>query len=111
MKYGIVFLLILGVAAFSAKPAQPAGKELKDSLSYAVGMDVAGSLKELNIDLPTFYRGLEDVMKGKTTLLTKEQADEVKRASFLRINEEQSSKAKKKALLSWNRTRRTKTWW
>lgn len=96
MRYLMIAALLSGIGAnVTAKAAEGAKKELKDSLSYAIGMDVGGNLKELNIDLPTFYRGLEDIMKGKTPLLTEEQAKEIKTANFKRINEEQGAKAEK----------------
>jgi len=95
MRFILLLSLFIFTLAFSAKPVDPKKKELKDSLSYAIGMDVANSLKDLNVDLPTFYRGLEDAMKGGATLLTAEQVAEVKKTSFLRINEEQGEKAKK----------------
>ncbi len=95
MRIILLVSLFLFSFTYSAKPVDSKKKELKDSLSYAIGMDVANSLKDLNVDLPTFYRGLEDAMKGGATLLTAEQVAEVKKTSFLRINEEQGEKAKK----------------
>jgi|SRR3989339_1471546 len=74
--------------------------ELKTSgnrLSYALGIDIGNSLKDLKgeVDLPSFYRGIEDVLNDKAPLLNPQQAMEIKKESFQRIQVEQSEKAKK----------------
>ena len=63
-----------------AKPAAPAVtlKTGKDSLSYAIGMNIGESLKQQGISdevtSELIKKGIEDVLKNKTTKLTPEQA-------------------------------------
>ncbi|MFH0919698.1 MAG: FKBP-type peptidyl-prolyl cis-trans isomerase [Fibrobacterota bacterium] len=94
-------ILALGLSFTSCKKGSPASTgELKtpgNRLSYALGIDIGNSLKDLKgeVDLPSFYRGIEDLLNGKTPQLTTQQAMEIKKESFQRIQMEQAEKAKK----------------
>jgi FKBP-type peptidyl-prolyl cis-trans isomerase len=62
-----------------ADGAAAADKELptdKQKSSYAIGMNIANSLKKqpLDLDVPALVRGLQDMLAGKT-ILSVEQAD------------------------------------
>src|SRR5271155_437040 len=64
--------------ASTADAASPADKELptqKDKSSYAIGMNIAGTIKkqQLDLDTATLLRGIQDTLAGKP-LLTDEQA-------------------------------------
>lgn len=71
--------------AAKAKPATPAGaarpavlNTALDSLSYALGMIDATFFKSQGVDkinYPMMNKGFEDVLRGKNTLLTTQQAD------------------------------------
>jgi len=95
MRNLLILVTIFLVQIAPAKTPEPAKKELKDSLSYAIGMDVGKSLKEITVDLSAFIQGVQDVVQGKPTLLTFAEADTVRKNSFLRINAQQGEKAKK----------------
>ena len=47
----------------------------KDKLSYALGMDIGGSMKSQSIDIDpdTFAKGIKDVVEGNKALLTNEE--------------------------------------
>lgn len=59
----------------------------KEKLSYAIGMDIAQSLKTFpgELDLPTLQQGLSDARTGKTLLLSKEDAEKVKQTEFAKM--------------------------
>ncbi|MEX1202548.1 MAG: FKBP-type peptidyl-prolyl cis-trans isomerase [Ferruginibacter sp.] len=64
----------------SAKPvvAAPILKNGIDSFSYAVGMNIAASMKQqgvTNVNGTTMQKAINDVLTNKTTLLTNEQAN------------------------------------
>lgn len=71
--------------ATPAKPATPASpvnekplRNLMDSFSYAIGMNVAQSMKDqgiTDVDLNLVRQAMDDVYKNKTTKITKEDAN------------------------------------
>lgn len=72
--FSMFAFLIIFLAAFNVE----GGSELKtdkDRLSYALGMDIGGSLKSqfIDIDPDTFASGVKDVIKGNKSLLTNEE--------------------------------------
>jgi FKBP-type peptidyl-prolyl cis-trans isomerase len=95
MRILILIVLLSWALPGAAKAPAPLKKDLKDSLAYAIGMDVGKSLKDISVDVPTFMQGLQDIIQERPTLMTVEQAAEVRKSSFLRINEQQGEKAKK----------------
>jgi FKBP-type peptidyl-prolyl cis-trans isomerase len=60
-------------------PQSQAPKTEKEQRSYALGMDLGGQLRKMAVDVdpPTFARGLSDGLSGGKTLMTE---DEVKQA-------------------------------
>jgi len=68
-------------------------------LSYALGMEIGGVLKplETEIDLANFFRGIEDVLKGKELLLTQDQALQVKKDFATKLQEEELKKRAEQA--------------
>ena len=74
LKWMAVFGVGLVAAQLSAQ--EPAGlKTQKDRTSYALGMDLANSLKKQSIDVDPaiFSQGLRDVLGSSKTLLTEEE--------------------------------------
>ena len=66
-----------------------------DKLSYALGMEVAGDLKRLDarIDFASFFRAVEDTYGGDETLITAQEADDVKKAFIERRKSQRESPA------------------
>ena len=81
--------------AVTAKPKVAGIKTMallsdNDSLSYSIGMNIGQSLKQQgleNIDLNLLKSAMDDVLKGKNTLLTQEQCMPVIMASMKKISE------------------------
>lgn len=71
----------------------------KERLSYALGMDIASFLKTLGteIDVAVFVQGLQDSFEGKETLLTGEEAAEIKNDFVRRRQEGRAEEMKKLA--------------
>ena len=63
----------------TAKGTPMSLKTEKDKFSYAVGMSIGNSLKQqkVEVDQAILIQGLKDMLAGKTTLLTPEQAQAV----------------------------------
>ncbi len=81
MKSAWQTAVVLGVLTglVSAAETQPALKDQKDKISYSIGLNIGGSLKqqpfEVNPDLVA--AGLRDVLKGSKPLLTEAEAEAV----------------------------------
>ena len=78
---------------------QPAKVDLNDpaaKFSYALGLEIGSSLKQLqtDIDMAVFARGVEDNLTGREPLLTPQQAAEVKQEFFKKMQEERTQKNK-----------------
>ena len=67
-------------AAPTAKPAAPAVKVDKNSISTMVGMDIGRGLGQIKdeIDIKALEQALEQTLKGEKTSLTQEEAQQVK---------------------------------
>lgn len=85
LKHVLATSAVLAAAA-SAGHAQELTTD-KDKVSYMVGMDVGRNLAQIKdeIDVKVLMRGLEDVMAGRKTALTDEQANEVKQSFMQRL--------------------------
>lgn len=82
-------------AAPAASPAAaPAAPIDPQKLSYALGMEIGGSLKNLEttIDLKAFSKAIEDVMGGKQTQLTKPEAEQVRNDFFKKLQADHAKK-------------------
>ncbi len=96
-KHALVASAVLA-AAVSTAVAQDLSSE-KHKVSYMVGMDVGRNLSQIKdeIDVAILVKGLEDVLAGRETKLTNEQAEEVKTQFMQRLQakamEEQTAAA------------------
>ncbi len=93
----LVFSLSSMTSAGGEKKA--AKEELKTSsekLSYALGLEIGSSLKEIQpkIDLTIFARGVGDILEGKDLLLTSQQVAEVKKDFLKKMQEERARQGK-----------------
>jgi FKBP-type peptidyl-prolyl cis-trans isomerase FkpA len=101
MKRLIVAAMIVPLMLGGCNTKSPFSADVKlkthaDSLSYALGLDIGGSLKKINavINLAVFSRGVSDVINDQKQMLTPEQSTQIKQAFFQKSSEEQMAKAK-----------------
>lgn len=95
----VTIVLVLSSVACSGQTPKAPIKELKtpdEKLSYAIGLEVGTSLKNLptEIDFPVFVQAVEDGLKGKKPLLTQEQALEIKMEFGKKVREERARERK-----------------
>ena len=88
----------------TAKPVAEMLKTPSDSFSYALGMNIANNLKQqgiMEINDALMKQGLEDMLKGKTLLMTEQQANASIQGKIQQIMEKKlaDNKAKGKAFL------------
>lgn len=117
MKHSKLYLLVtMAVFSVSLSQAQTAKKTVKktpsktnattnpillknssDSLSYALGMDIARSLKSsgFEVDLHTLSKGLEAVYQGQQPLLVEEEVATIIQNSFQAAMEKRNAELKK----------------
>ncbi len=75
-----------------------------DKLSYALGMQFGNSLKNIKteISLPILLQAAEAQFHGQETLITLEEASEIQRTAFRRLQEEVSTKSKAEGIAFLN---------
>ncbi len=68
----------------------------QQKLSYVIGMDIGSTLKQLGteIDLVVFKQALEDVLEGRVTRITAEEAAQIKQAFLKQKREEVAAENK-----------------
>jgi FKBP-type peptidyl-prolyl cis-trans isomerase FklB len=73
----IGLMIAVAAPAFAADAAAPTSK--KDKISYSLGMDIGGSLKQQEIDLNTdqLAAGLKDALSGGKTKLTEDEVHKI----------------------------------
>jgi len=95
MKYilGIFFCLALSSKSVHAQKLSNS----TDSLSYALGQDLASYLKKMELPLnkTLLMQAVSDVLDGKATLLKDEEREGVIRAGLMKIQEEKNAGLKK----------------
>jgi FKBP-type peptidyl-prolyl cis-trans isomerase len=99
MKYALMLTVV--AALMMSGPAMGADgddaakelKTLKEKFSYALGLDVGGNLKRMNmvVDIDALVRGLGHGLKGEKPLLTREQAMQ----AFQAMEEQRTAELKK----------------
>jgi FKBP-type peptidyl-prolyl cis-trans isomerase FklB len=98
-------------AAPVAKPASSSLKNNLDSFSYAVGLNIAGSLKQQsieNINTAAMAKAIDDVLKNKATLLNDQQAMQLIQGTMMAAKgkKAEGEKAKGRAFLAKNKLRK-----
>ena len=93
----VTTVLVFSSVACSGQTPKAPIKELKtpdEKLSYAIGLEVGTSLKNLpaEIDFPVFVQAVEDGLKGQKPLLTEQQALEIKQEFGKKVHEERRRK-------------------
>ena len=86
MTRKVCFLALAGLVSIQPVMAEDAAETSltteNQKFSYALGMDIGRSLKQLNakanINIEDFNKGLQDTLKGQKTLLTQKQAQQIK---------------------------------
>ncbi len=105
MVIGLSFLL-LALKPVVAQEAAPKLETDSQKLSYALGMGIGTSLKRLgpsaDLDLKTLAQAIGDVMAGKPTLLTDQEANQTRTAFNQKMQE--AATAEKKARAEKNRS-------
>ena len=98
--FTLSILLISQFYCFSQEASTNALSSEIDSVSYAIGMDMAYKFKEnfaeINKDL--FVQGLNNAMDGTSTLIEKDKIDLVLRTFFKKLSEEKRKKQEATAL-------------
>lgn len=104
-------IMLLSVFAFqyscssqnegSKKDSKPDMSTETAKFSYAIGLEIGASLKNINedaeLDLDILVRGIEDHLNEKEPLVSQEEADEVKKAVFTNLQSVQAEKKKEAA--------------
>lgn len=72
-------------------------KNSKDSLSYALGTDIARSLKTAGFDLDTkmLFEGLSSSYKGNSVLINEDKSSELIQAAAVRAKEQKNAELRK----------------
>ncbi|NOZ20945.1 MAG: FKBP-type peptidyl-prolyl cis-trans isomerase [Planctomycetes bacterium] len=88
-------LSLIALADDAKKTGQDELKTPGEKLSYAFGMEIGAFLKKLpeQMDLTMFCRGVKDTYEKKQTLLTPEQAVEVRKAAMLKMRAQRAQEA------------------
>lgn len=88
----VVGMMLSASAAFAAEPM--ALKTPKDKVSYAIGMDMANSLKknEIEVDPVVLGQAFKDLLGGKKPLMTEEES----RATLTSLQQEMQTKRQEK---------------
>jgi FKBP-type peptidyl-prolyl cis-trans isomerase FklB len=97
MKLKWMAVLGIGLLAAQLSAQEPAGlKTQKDRTSYALGMDLANSLKKQSIDVDPalFSQGLRDVLGSSKTLLTEEEVRTILAALQAEVRNNMTAKIK-----------------
>jgi len=82
------------------KASLPSAKAPVDSFSYAVGLNIGGTLKKQGINDLKFsdmQKAINDVLNGKTPLLTEQQENMAIQKKFQAVAEKKAAKAKAEA--------------
>lgn len=81
----------------SKEATSPLLKNTNDSLSYALGIDVANNLKNAGFEIQTeiFTEGLKAALKGDGLLLTEDQKMEVIQQEFLKAYQQKVAEQKR----------------
>lgn len=92
----VLVTLLLAAVGCTAGEKKVELKDLRDKVSYSIGMNLGRDLKEQSIDIDPelLVAGLKDMLAGKTPLLTEEQVREAVTAFQKDLATKQEAKAK-----------------
>jgi len=107
-----LYFFVAGAVVFNVSAADEPSAKLKndkEKVSYSLGMNVGRALKQqqMEVDLEIMVQAIKDVLQGKETLLTDEQASEAVnnyRREMIRQQQE-ANKAAGDAFLAENKTK------
>jgi FKBP-type peptidyl-prolyl cis-trans isomerase len=106
MKSKMLILTLVGASLVACNQGEQKAKETTvaldtdvQKLSYAMGMDVGKSLKNLgtDVDAGAFSQAVQDVLAGKEAKLAEEEAANIKQTFFRKRQQEQMAKRKAQA--------------
>ncbi len=97
LKRVFAVALVVGIVSCGMVFAQDKGKGLNtdsEKLSYTLGMDIGKFLKDVprDIDFEIFIQGIKDSFNGDTTILTEEEATQIKQEFIKEIQAENMKK-------------------
>lgn len=94
---GAAALVMMGVACQGQR--QVTLKTFADSASYAIGMNMGGSLRQVRerVELAVLQAGLEDMAEGRTAKLTEAQAGQILQTFMTQLQEHAASQRKLQA--------------
>ncbi len=99
MRLLIITVAVLSLASLSSGEDKPQLKDLKDKVSYSVGLNVGGSFKkqgqELNPD--ALLAGVKDALSGKTPALNENELKETMEAWSKQMEDKQKVVGEKNA--------------
>ncbi|MFZ4860682.1 FKBP-type peptidyl-prolyl cis-trans isomerase [Sphingobacterium sp. Mn56C] len=83
----------------AATAALPALKTAKDSLSYAIGLQIGKSIKsaDFDLDLQVLNLGISNLYQGKALLLDENKTDGIIQAAAMNITEMKNAKLKQES--------------
>jgi len=96
MLLRFVAILSLGLLSVSAYAADPSLKTQKDKVSYSIGLDIGGNLKNqsIEIDPKLLAQGIQDAVSGGKRLLTEEEVQGVMMAFQQEMQAKAATRAK-----------------
>jgi FKBP-type peptidyl-prolyl cis-trans isomerase FklB len=94
----VLALLVLTMPVF-AQEKSPQLKDIKDKVSYSIGLNIGFNFKKQNMDLNTdaLMAGVKDAISGKKPILDENQVRETMTAWTKEITEKQKAMAEKNA--------------
>jgi FKBP-type peptidyl-prolyl cis-trans isomerase FklB len=77
MNRSLICLAVISIASTGLAENKPQLKDLRDKMSYSIGLDIGNTYKEQSIDInpDALAAGLRDSMAGKEPALSKEERD------------------------------------
>jgi len=100
-NFSALLLLALSLTLFNACKKEKAAtvdfSNPNSKFSYAIGLDIGTSLKDVknSVDLPTVMKGIQDQLEGKKSILTDQEAMQIKQEMFTKMQTEVAGNNKK----------------
>ena len=99
MKQFIIIVSALSVALIASGEEKSQLKDLKDKVSYSIGLDLGFNFKKQNLELnpDALLAGVKDALGGKQPLLNENEVKETMTALTKQMEEKEKAKAEKNA--------------